>query len=323
MARRWFNASPSPCGLGLRSRPRLGGGGQRAGLPTSHPAARSPKLPPPKEGKVSHRTTARRLNKSSALLALSVLTDSSIEHYRGMFSNRAMVLPIIASALTLGISLHGAHDPTPRAHGLRHTVAVGAAVTGLIGGGFHAYNVTKREGRLSWHNLFYGAPLGAPFALILAGTMAVAAEHVRDARDGRTSLFGQPAGPMLAALTAAGLAGTIAEAALLHFRGAFQDRFMYLPVTIPPIAAGLIAKAALEQTPRWPRLTRFWLRLTATLGFAGAGFHVYGVSRNMGGWHNWSQNLLAGPPIPAPPSFTALALAGLAALDLLGPSRHD
>jgi len=37
----------------------------------------------------------------------------------------------------------------------------------------------------------------------------------------------------------------------------------------------------------------------------------------MGGWRNWSQNVLNGPPIPAPPSFTGLALAGLAALGLL------
>ena len=270
----------------------------------------------------SSRAAARQLNESSALLALSVLADSSIEHYRGMFFNRAMILPIIASVLTLGTSLHGAHDPTPRAHKVRHAVAAAATATGLIGGGFHAYNVTKREGGFSWHNLFYGAPLGAPYALILAGMMAVAAEHVRDTRDPRIRLFGLPAGPTLAALTAGGLVGTIAEAALLHFRGAFQDKFMYLPVTIPPIAAGLLAKAALEQTPRWPRLTRLWLRVTAALGFAGAGFHVYGVSRNMGGWRNWSQNLLAGPPIPAPPSFTGLALAGLAALDLLSGRRH-
>jgi hypothetical protein len=37
----------------------------------------------------------------------------------------------------------------------------------------------------------------------------------------------------------------------------------------------------------------------------------------MGGWKNWRQNVLNGPPIPAPPSFTGLALAGLAALELL------
>ncbi|GJH05657.1 hypothetical protein CBA19C8_33890 [Paraburkholderia terrae] len=59
-----------------------------------------------------------------------------------------------------------------------------------------------------------------------------------------------------------------------------------------------------------------WLRCTALLGFAGVGFHTFGVARNMGGWRNWSQNIFSGPPLPAPPSFTALALAGLAALGL-------
>jgi hypothetical protein len=260
---------------------------------------------------------AQQLNTSSALLALSVLADSSIEHYRGMFHNKGMVLPLLASAATLATSLHGTRDRTSEAHRLRHAVAVSAAGIGLLGGGFHLYNVTKREGGLSWHNLFYAAPLGAPYALILAGIMATAAEHVRDSRGRRLRLFGQPAAPTLAAITAGGLAGTVAEVALLHFRGAFQDPFMFLPVTIPPVAAGLIAKAGFERVPRWPRLTRAWFWLTAVLGFAGAGFHIYGVSRNMGGWRNWSQNVLNGPPIPAPPSFTGLALAGLAALDLM------
>jgi len=41
------------------------------------------------------------------------------------------------------------------------------------------------------------------------------------------------------------------------------------------------------------------------------------VQRQMGGWRNWRQNVLNGPPIPAPPSFTGLSLAGLAVLALL------
>ena len=39
-------------------------------------------------------------------------------------------------------------------------------------------------------------------------------------------------------------------------------------------------------------------------GSPASDFHAYGVSRNMGGWRNWSQNVLNGPPLPAPPSFT-------------------
>ena len=121
----------------------------------------------------------------------------------------------------------------------------------------------------------------------------------------------------MAALTGAGLLGTTAEAGLLHFRGAYHDPFMFLPVTVPPVAAVLAGEAALgpKRRDRW--FSRAWLRLTALLGFAGVGFHAWGVSRNMGGWRNWRQNVLNGPPLPAPPSFTGLALAGLAALGLM------
>jgi hypothetical protein len=69
-------------------------------------------------------------------------------------------------------------------------------------------------------------------------------------------------------------------------------------------------------------LSRWWLRLTAAIGIAGVGFHAYGIHRNMGGWRNWRQNLLNGPPLPAPASFTGLALAGLAALNLLEEGRR-
>ncbi|MBA3811346.1 MAG: hypothetical protein H0X27_06835, partial [Caulobacteraceae bacterium] len=71
-----------------------------------------------------------------------------------------------------------------------------------------------------------------------------------------------------------------------------------------------------------PRATaaRAWLCLTAALGVIGVAFHARGVARMMGGWRNWSQNLIDGPPAPAPPAFSALALAGLAALSLI---EHD
>lgn len=289
------------------------------------PLLRRPQLPPSRAEKAQVEAVARaaqRLNLGSALLGLSVLADSSIEHYRGMYHNKGMFLPLLASAATIATSLHGAHDETASAHKMRRGVAIAAALTGVAGGGFHLYNVLKRPGGFSWDNLFYGAPLGAPYALILSGTLATAAEHVRDAHRTRPRLLGFRAAPFLAALTSGGIAGTAAEAALLHFRGAFQDPFMFLPVTVPPIAAGLIAKAALEPQPRWRGLTRIWLWLTAAIGFLGAGFHVFGVWRNMGSWKNWSQNVLNGPPIPAPPSFTGLALAGLAALDLMRETEN-
>jgi hypothetical protein len=261
---------------------------------------------------------ARSLNRAAGILALSVLLDSAIEHYRGSFQNKAMFTPLATSALTLGVSLHGTSDRRASAHFVRDAAYVLAALTGLAGTGFHFYNVTKRPGRLAWQNLFYGAPLGAPMAILLSGLLGYYAERVRNNEAGTVpDVFGMPAGRALAALSAAGLLGTTGEAALLHFRGAFQNPFMYLPVTVPPVAAGLMAETAFGRKGRNRWFTRLWLRLTVLLGFAGVGFHVYGVSRAMGGWRNWKQNMIDGPPIPAPPSFTGLALAGLAAMRLI------
>ena len=273
----------------------------------------------------SHAVTqraGRRLNGSAAMLAFSVLADSAVEHYRGSFHNRAMYTPLVTAALTLGASLFGTADKRPARHPVRDTIYGAAAATGIAGLGFHTYNILKRPSRLSWLNLFYAAPIGAPMALALAGLLGRGAEKVRGTpHRGRASVLGFPAGRMLAGVSAAGLAGTVGEAGLLHFRGAFQNPFMVAPVTIPPIAAVLLSVAAAFPGRLINHLARWWLRLTALLGFAGVGFHAYGVSRAMGGWRNWSQNVVDGPPLPAPPSFTGLALAGLAALALIEEAR--
>ena len=261
--------------------------------------------------------TAQRLNHAAGLLATAVLTDSAIEHYRGSFENKAMFTPIVTALLTLAVSGHGAADGRHRKHRVRHGIYATAALTGVAGTAFHIYNITKRPGGLCWHNLFYGAPAGAPIAMMLAGLLGFTAERVRDNSPGRTpTVFERPASRIVAAVSSIGLIGTAAEAGLLHFRGAYHNPAMLLPVTVPPVAAALLGEAALSDKRRSRWVTRLWLRLTAMLGVAGVGFHIYGVSRAMGGWRNWSQNWLDGPPLPAPPSFTALALAGLAALHL-------
>jgi hypothetical protein len=198
-----------------------------------------------------------------------------------------------------------------------------ACAVGAAGLGFHAYNVLRRPGGLSWANLFYAAPLGAPAALLLAGVIGLAARTVAA---GAPTLAGLPSGRALCGLAAFGLAGTSAEAALLHFRGAFQHPVMWVPVTVPPVTAMMLARAALPGAPTPRRLTHALLDACTWLGMAGMGFHARGIARQMGGWRNWSQNVLAGPPLPAPPSFSALALAGRAALALraaqAGPHRE-
>ena len=261
---------------------------------------------------------ARRLNRAAGTLAGSVLADSAIEHYRGSFENKAMFTPLIVSALTLATSLHGTTDSRPFAHGARDSIYALAAVTGLIGTGFHLYNVGKKPGGFSWQNLFYGAPLGAPLAILLSGLIGFCSERVRSTSRWKIpTIFKLPAGRTMAAVISAGLLGTTGEAGLLHFRGAFHNPLMMLPVTLPPFGALLMASAAGGTPGRDLWLARWWLRLLTAMGFGGAALHAYGVSRNMGGWRNWSQNILNGPPIPAPPSFAGLALAGLAALGLM------
>ena len=90
---------------------------------------------------------------------------------------------------------------------------------------------------------------------------------------------------------------------------------MYLPVTIGP--AGAVAIGASALSSRALPIARPLLQATALLGIAGPMFHAYGIHRNMGGWRNWSQMILQGPPLPAPPAFLGIAVAGLGMLPAL------
>jgi hypothetical protein len=231
---------------------------------------------------------ARMVAAGRALLGAAVLADSAIEHYRGSFHNPFMAAPVTAAAAMLA-----------RRDG-RHSAA--AILTGAVGLGFHFRNILKRPGRLSFTNLFHGAPIGAPAALILAGASGL----IRSPR-------------ALGALAAVGLAGTAGEAGLLHFRGAYHNPAMWAPVTLPPAAGLALARDAIGDTARAG--TALLLGATLLLGLAGSGFHIWGIHRQSGGWANWRQNVLAGPPVPAPPAFTGLALIGLAALLRMG--RRD
>ncbi len=252
---------------------------------------------PPRLDPTASIRAARRLNRAAGVLAASVLADSAVEHYRGGFRNKAMFTPLVTAGLSLAVSAHGNADGRPVAHRVRDAVYLLSAVTGAVGTAFHAYNIGKRPGGLRWETLFYAAPIGAPAALSLSGALGFLAERVRDTTPGTPpSIAGLAAGRVVAATAAAGPLGTMGEAGLLHFRGAFNNPFMYAPIAIPPVAASLLSNAALGRTGQRRHVLRWWLRLTAAMGFVGAGFHVRGVARQMGGWRNWTQNVLNGPP---------------------------
>jgi len=262
----------------------------------------------------NHRA-AEALGAGAAVLCLSVALDSGIEHYRGQFKDRAMFVGPTMAALGLAAATWIAFRPEDSRKALPRIAFATVGVTGLIGLGFHTYNILKRPGELDALNLFYGAPLGAPAALTLVGLYGVIAGEMLSGRDYvRTRLPRHTAG-----LIAFSLMGTIAEAGLLHFRGNFQNPVMYVPVTIPPLAALSIGAAMLTQ--RATIVAEPLLKATAVLGIAGPMFHAYGIHRNMGGWRNWSQMILQGPPLPAPPAFLGIAVAGLGLLPALAADR--
>lgn len=267
------------------------------------------------------RQAARLVAGGAAVLAGAVLGDASIEHYRGSFGNRLMPAPLVGSALGLGTDLALASAGTVAGGLAPLAMSVHAAnvAVGTAGLGFHAYNITKQVGGVRWGTIFYQAPIGAPAALILAGALGAAAQTLAA---GQAALGPVPllSGRMLAATCAFGIAGTAAEAALLHFRGAYHNPVMWVPVTVTPLAALALARTALTGRVTW--ITTAALAVTAAIGLVGAGFHAYGISRNMGGWRNWRQNLMSGPPLPAPPSYTGLAIAALGALLLMRRARR-
>lgn len=262
------------------------------------------------KGNRNHRS-AQALGAGAAILCVSVALDSAIEHYRGEFKDRAMFVGPSIALLGIGAATYVAFRPERANDRVPRIALFTVGATGLVGLGFHSYNILKRPGELDALNLFYGAPMGAPAALTLAGLYGViAGEMLTGPSHVKVRLAKYTAG-----LIAFSLMGTVAEAGLLHFRGAFQDPAMYLPVTIPPLAAISIGAAALS--PRATGVAEGLLKATAVLGIAGPMFHAYGIHRNMGGWRNWSQMILQGPPLPAPPAFLGIAAAGLGVLPLL------
>jgi hypothetical protein len=321
---RFASSSPPEPRAGPRPHPSNGSpaGGERASR--SHVPSRGPLRTDVQNGRAEPITTPappdtlRKLYLGASALSFSVFADSSLEHYRGGFYNRAMFIGPTVSALMIAASARAGATPGRRS-GPRRALYGAASLAGLIGTGFHLYNVSKREGGWRWVNAFYGAPVAAPMGITFAGLFGLASSSLaRARRRGQAPrLLGRPAGAVLGAAAAAGLLGTSAEAGMLHFRGAFQDPFMYIPVTVPPLAALALGTAALRPGRAAHSAAQTLLWSTAAAGFLGMGFHAYGIQRNMGGWRNWSQNLLQGPPLPAPPSFTGMALAGLAALELM------
>ena len=117
------------------------------------------------------------------------------------------------------------------------------------------------------------------------------------------------------------------EIAVLHYRGSFQNRFMWVPVlSLPAVLAGGVA-SGLQKDERSSRdILRPFAWLMTILGTVGALFHLRGVARQMGGFRNWKYNVVTGPPFLAPVQVTLFGLLGVVASQRVSPgilgSRH-
>ncbi|HJU65231.1 MAG TPA: hypothetical protein VJ596_06110, partial [Gemmatimonadaceae bacterium] len=251
------------------------------------------------------------------LLSLLVIAESWLGHFRSGFPLRAQYTPLAIGGLLAVSGISAAIAPAaPWTHvGLR-IAGVAAVITGVIGVGYHHwYGIVEKAGGYRWllHYLMYGAPQLAPLSLSVVGALAFVDAH---ALGGQDALWGTSISGSFLGIVTVGLAGAIAQAGILHYRGAFNTPLMYVPLMIPPLA--VLAGAWMWASPGTAShlAMRVSLWLTLLTGFVGLGMHLRGVDRQMGGLHVPLVNLLQGPPPLAPAVFAGLSAVGLASLEL-------
>lgn len=252
-----------------------------------------------------------------ALLTVLVLIDAWAGHYRRGFIHRAQYAPFISGGILLLCTV--AAVIAPRTHAIEVALRGAgwlAIATGLIGFGVHHYyGVIRKPGgyRRALNSVMYGAPPLAPLALTAMGVFALI---ISQGLLGATQLAGVPIRTALLATVVICLLGAIVQAALLHFRGAFNNPLMYAPLTIPvlTVLVGIWMMAEPGPTARITLGSLFWLTLVT--GFVGLGMHLRGFDRQMAGLYVALFNWLQGPPAMAPALFAGLAAIGLVATGL-------
>lgn len=251
-------------------------------------------------------------------LTLLLLADAFAGHYRSGFGLRAQYAPFISGGLLIpsAIAATVVPDAVWANAALRGSGWL-AVVTGLVGFGFHHYyGIVKKPGGYKWllHYLMYGAPQLAPLALTATGVLALIAAR---GLSGETQFVGLNLRAALFGFVALALTGAIAQASILHYRGAFNNVAMYAPLTAPTLAVAVSAWATVRPHGSAPVVLVVLLWLTALIGFVGLGMHLRGFDRQMGGLYIPLFNILEGPPAWAPALFVGVATVGLVAVHLL------
>ncbi|MGH7664013.1 MAG: hypothetical protein ACRENI_06935 [Gemmatimonadaceae bacterium] len=253
----------------------------------------------------------------AALLTLFTLVEAWIGHYRSGFPLRAQYAPFASGGLLILAALATVIAPDAAwTQAALRAAGWTAVVTGLVGVGYHHYyGIAGKAGSYRWllHHLMYGAPQLAPLALSMVGALCVVAAH---GVAGRPAVLGVELRSALLGIVAVALIGAIVQAGILHYRGAFNNPLMYVPLTLPLLAAVTSGWMSVASTA--PHVIgRMLFALTFLIGFLGLGMHLRGFDRQMGGLHLFVVNLLQGPPPLAPATFAGLAAVGLIATEML------
>ncbi|MGH8137581.1 MAG: hypothetical protein ACREVV_05220 [Steroidobacteraceae bacterium] len=253
-----------------------------------------------------------------ALLTLLVLVDAWAGHYRRGFIHGAQYAPFISGGVLIICAVAAAI--APRTHAIE--VALRAAgwlaiAAGLIGFCFHHYyGVIRKPGGYGrfLNSVMYGAPPLAPLALAAMGVFALI---TRRGLVGASDLAGLPIRTALLATIVVCLFGSIVQAGILHFRGAFNNPLMYAPLTIPVLTTLVGIWMMVEPSPAALVALGWLFWLTLLTGFVGLGMHLRGFDRQMAGLYVPLFNWLQGPPAMAPALFVGLAAIGLVTTGLL------
>jgi hypothetical protein len=253
----------------------------------------------------------------AAVLALLIIAEAWLGHYRSGFPLRAQYAPLLSGGLLAVVSV--AAVIMPDSAGLSSTLRIAgwiAVATGMIGVGYHHwYGIVEKAGGYRWllHYLMYGAPQLAPLALSATGALAIVASQGL----ARGAAAADPeSARLLLGIAAIALAGAIAQTGILHYRGAFNTPLMYAPFSLPPLAVLGSGWLAVDPSPGITGLLRVCLWGTIVLAFVGLGMHLRGIDRQMGGMHVLHSNILQGPPPLAPAVYAGFAIIALLALGL-------
>jgi hypothetical protein len=254
----------------------------------------------------------------TAATALLLMVDTFVGHYRSGFQLKVQYVPLVVGALlvmaALVATVWSGAGWSQRVLGVASALAL---LAGFVGTGVHhVHGIPRRPGGYAWwkHHVMYGPPPLAPLGLSAVGAVGALAAAVGL---GQGEILGIGLRGLLLGLVAVSLAGAAVQAALLHFRGAFNNPAMYLPLTAPVFAALAVPWVVASRAPAAVWTLAAALVLTFLAGFVGLGMHLRGFDRMMGGLAMGGRNVMSGPPVAAPALFAGFSAVGLVGLFLL------